>query len=64
VTCARAKRTDAKQATRSPRTTLSNVLSGLEFQTIAAIFNFLIFLAASEDAHPRLRHGESSAMNQ
>jgi hypothetical protein len=39
VTCTRAKGIDAKQAARSP-TTLGNVLSALEFHTIAAIFIF------------------------
>jgi hypothetical protein len=54
---------------RAPPTTLGNVLSALEFHTIAAIFNFLDFLVASEDAHGwrlqwRLRHGEISAMKR
>jgi hypothetical protein len=63
VTCTRAKGTDAKQAARSP-TTLGNVLSALEFHTIAAIFIFEFF-GSSEDAHDwRLRHGEISAMKR
>jgi hypothetical protein len=50
-------------AARSP-TTLGNVLSALEFHTIAAIFIFEFF-GSSEDAHDwRLRHGEISAMKR
>jgi hypothetical protein len=45
--------------------TLGNVLSAPEFHTIVAIFNFLNFLAVSEDADdPRLRPGEILAVNQ